>query len=547
MKKSKSINILLFCILIVCVGAVSVSADITIPADTSIGTWNPITRTYTLTTDVNETIVIGESEVILDGNNFSVVGTGSGDGIYMLGGSFINRTNVTVKNINIDNFYHGIYPRYSSYITIENNTITNCPEGIFLVQANNNQITGNSVSGSIYHAIYLNESENNTIVNNTLADSRFGTYFGSHSHNNTVYNNDFIDNTDQALVVNSSGNIFNLPEPTGGNHFSDWTGPDNDSNGFVDFPYVFTGGQDNLPFVVESAWVNKPPIADAGIDQFIIEIGTIIYLDGSQSYDPDGDPISYQWTILDKPSTSTTELSDIYAVNPTFEADVHGEYTIQLIVSDPYISSEPDEVVISFDNVKPVADAGDNRSVLVGETAVLDGSASFDANFDLLTYQWTLELSPEGSLAVIDSSNSPVTSLTTDLPGEYLISLVVNDGFVYSDPSIVSVMAVTNQQLATQTLMDVIEIVNLLEPENLKNKNMKNTLTNKINQVLEMIEQGLYFEAYNKLNNDIIKKTNGCAENGSPDKNDWITTCEGQAEIYPLLMEAIGYLESILE
>ncbi len=32
----------------------------------------------------------------------------------------------------------------------------------------------------------------------------------------------------------------------------------------------------------------------------------------------------------------------------------------------------------------------------------------------------------------------------------------------------------------------------------------------------------LYSEALNKLQNDILKKTNGSAETGEPDRNDWI-------------------------
>jgi hypothetical protein len=43
--------------------------------------------------------------------------------------------------------------------------------------------------------------------------------------------------------------VFNLDKPTGGNYWSDWTSPDADGDGFVDNPYVFTDGQDNLPWV----------------------------------------------------------------------------------------------------------------------------------------------------------------------------------------------------------------------------------------------------------------------------------------------------------
>ena len=45
---------------------------ISIPGDTSVGTWNHGTRTYTLTTDVYETIEIDEDDLTLDGAGYTV-------------------------------------------------------------------------------------------------------------------------------------------------------------------------------------------------------------------------------------------------------------------------------------------------------------------------------------------------------------------------------------------------------------------------------------------------------------------------------------------
>jgi len=41
-------------------------------------------------------------------------------------------------------------------------------------------------------------------------------------------------------------------------------------------------------------------------------------------------------------------------------------------------------------------------------------------------------------------------------------------------------------------------------------------------------------------------KTDGCAETGQPDKNDWIITCEEQNEIYPLVIETIEYVRWLM-
>ncbi len=95
------------------------------------------------------------------------------------------------------------------------------------------------------------------------------------------------------------------------------------------------------------------------------------------------------------------------------------------------------------------------------------------------------------------------------------------------------------------TLGDAVSV--MLEPNTLKNANMKNALTNKIDEVLAMIDAGLYEGALEKLEKDILSKTDGCANSGQPDKNDWIKTCEEQGQIYPLIAETIEYVRKLME
>jgi hypothetical protein len=95
------------------------------------------------------------------------------------------------------------------------------------------------------------------------------------------------------------------------------------------------------------------------------------------------------------------------------------------------------------------------------------------------------------------------------------------------------------------TLTEAVDA--MLDPDTLKNENLKNALLNKINAVQWMVAEGLYADALNKLQNDILAKMNGCVETGEPDKNDWIITCEGQKQIYPLIIETIEYVKSLME
>lgn len=81
-----------------------------------------------------------------------------------------------------------------------------------------------------------------------------------------------------------------------------------------------------------------------------------------------------------------------------------------------------------------------------------------------------------------------------------------------------------------------------------KNANMRKALVNKLNAVIAGVDAGLYTDALEKLNDDILAKTDGCAASGAPDKNDWITVCpEAQGIVDPLVRTAIRIIEGLLQ
>lgn len=94
-------------------------------------------------------------------------------------------------------------------------------------------------------------------------------------------------------------------------------------------------------------------------------------------------------------------------------------------------------------NRLPVARAGADRAVTTLEVVTLDGSASTDEDGDALTYRWTLAGRPAGSQSVLSSATSASPALVPDLPGEYLVSLVVDDGRAQSpaDATVVTAAA----------------------------------------------------------------------------------------------------------
>lgn len=197
---------------------------------------------------------------------------------------------------------------------------------------------------------------------------------------------------------------------------------------------------DTVTITVASA--NSAPTAHAGDDQSV-KTGQRVEVDGRDSQDADGDLLTYQWSFVSVPDGSAAVLEDASSVVATFTPDVDGEYRLSLVVNDGVVDSAPDEVVVtaSTPNSKPVANAGGNQTVNVGDTVTLDGSSSHDADNDQITYQWHFVTRPAGSNAELSGDTTVSPSFTADVEGDYVVGLVVNDGQEDSDNANVTITA----------------------------------------------------------------------------------------------------------
>lgn len=149
---------------------------------------------------------------------------------------------------------------------LADNTVSYNVTGIAMsMNRSNNTLEGNIITNNYDYAIRLRwDCSNNTVIGNTVSDNGVGIYLLNNSNDNLIYNNNFAGNTIQAYISSSNGNLFNLGKPTGGNFWSNWTSPDNDRDGFVDYPYFFIGGQDNLPWTDKDGWLS-PKAAIRGL------------------------------------------------------------------------------------------------------------------------------------------------------------------------------------------------------------------------------------------------------------------------------------------
>jgi parallel beta-helix repeat protein len=132
---------------------------------------------YTLTGNIYETIVVLRDNIIIDGAGFTLQGQGNFTGVFLQ-----DRLNVTIKNMAIRNFYHGIKLTWGDIDTgsrnnvIFGNSITGNTIGIQLnLFTGNNFVYDNSITNNSY-GLQIIHSPNNVLKNNQLKENQFNLW-----------------------------------------------------------------------------------------------------------------------------------------------------------------------------------------------------------------------------------------------------------------------------------------------------------------------------------------------------------------------------------
>ena len=177
--------------------------------------------------------------------------------------------------------------------------------------------------------------------------------------------------------------------------------------------------------------VNQPPVADAGADQTVLQVGLDVTLDGSNSSDPDDGIAAYFWQQTAGPSVS---LNDDSAMRPTFVSPetASGGVTLafSLTVTDSFGNQDTDicVVVVSVDNLPPTARAGTDQTVNEGQSVSLDGSGSEDSDGTIVSYFWQQTAGPTVSLPAANVDQPAFTAPDVGIQGESLtFKLTVTD------------------------------------------------------------------------------------------------------------------------
>jgi len=190
----------------------------------------------------------------------------------------VSLENTSSNMINLCSFTSNDWP--ISFNGASSNTISSC-------------IINKSVFAIILDSDFLNveNSDDNIIIWNDIFDNMYGLYIYS-GYNNIIHHNNFLRND----IMNARDNCTNIwytdENPVGGNYWDDYTGEDQNGDGFGDTPYYILEGnnQDYYPFI--KPLKNFPPDKPA-IDGPINGKIRRKYTYTITTTDPDGDQIYY--------------------------------------------------------------------------------------------------------------------------------------------------------------------------------------------------------------------------------------------------------------
>ncbi|MFC2038223.1 hypothetical protein ACFLUG_00420 [Chloroflexota bacterium] len=229
------------------------------------------------------------------------------------------------------------------------------------------------------------------------------------------------------------------------------------------------GTQVYLAIPVEANPTNLPPIAVAGSDQLLEQVnsdGTEVTLDGSNSSDPDEDPITFSWSadgiVFDDPTSATPS-----ALFPA------GITAVQLVVNDGTLDSEADTVLITVeDNVPPEVFPPDDISVISAESISLD----------------------IGTATATDAVGT--VAIGSDMPDTYLPGVTTVTWTAYDAAGN---CGTATQEITVQTPNDATQTV-ITEVENLYlPQGMENSIVSKLDNAVKSLEKSNIESAVNQL------------------------------------------------
>ncbi len=333
----------------------------------------------------------------------------------------------------IDHAGTGFQITTSTGSVIENTTVRNCTSNGLNIQKSswtrvqnciieNNVHSGIVIAGMGSHQPALHNTVSHNLIRNNL---RYGIEFWSHAQGNHIHHNNFIDNVGAFFSQGYDGggnNKWNFSMV--GNHWSDWTEPDNRTgsgqdlpgwDGIVDVPYSLAGDSEKV-----DSYPMKYPFGAARI---LDEINPVVDEDVTFSQNYSATEVDVEWTLeTDASWLSMPTDGHLYGIPDN--SDV-GEYYVSVTIFDG-LYYDNKNVTVSVHNVNDDPEIN-GTDVLVGVQGVeyhVEYTASdIDPTMDEMS--WSLDTNAT-FLSLVDGVLSGVP--TNDDIGVWFVNVTLKDG-----------------------------------------------------------------------------------------------------------------------
>lgn len=275
----------------------------------------PIQRSgnvYTFTADLYVSIVVERNNVVIDGADFTLKGTGADDyrpsyetpdmiqGVYGYTvkpdpyvtpdsnntGVYSCAEKLTIKNLKITEFWCGIELEYSSDNCIVENEVTSSTYGVWIHQSSNDTISGNIVRNN-KHGVTLTTTHNNIhgnrIINNEECGLKLYWSF-NYISGNSIESNHFgvsLEDSSHNVFGNNSFSKNSRVFHTAAHSFLDFV-QDADSSNLVDGkPIYYWIDKQDLTAPADAGWVALVNCTRMRVENLDLAFGQEILLIGT--------------------------------------------------------------------------------------------------------------------------------------------------------------------------------------------------------------------------------------------------------------------------
>jgi len=269
-------------------------------------------------------------------------------------------------------------------------------------------------------------------------DADTGSKIWSYTTGNSIWSSPAIANG-KVYIGSNDHKVYCLFAETGSQIWSYPTGNAVISSPAVADENVYVGSGDGIIYCFGSVYL--PPVSDFDWIPIYPEPGETVTFDASDSYDPDGTIVLYEWDW---------DTDGVYDENHTTSTATHvwyeeGIYPVTLRVTDDVGSNDTRTKLVYVGIIPPVADfTWTPQNPKSGETVTFDASDSYDPDGTIILYEWDWD-----NDGVYDESHtSPIATHSWFQPGNYSVVLRVTDNDGVNDTETKTVNVVNRPPVA---------------------------------------------------------------------------------------------------